>query len=527
MKSKLVQIGQWFFCMILVCFVFVSCENEEEGLEADQNVKDAAPLSVSFSTASMFLEVTTTNTSSNGRTYAWDFGGEIVPTDDDALLMRSFEPSFTYVEDGTYVISLTSTGDDGQQETVTQEITVAREVINPSASFTNEIDFLDVAFTNTSVNGVSYEWDFGDGMGTSTDENPSYSYSAGGTYSVSLTATSETEDTDTFTADITVEPMPVPPTAGFTFMATNLDVVFTDTSETNDGNITAYAWDFGDGVGTSAMESPSYSYAVAGTYQVVLTITFDDVLGETSSNTTQSVTVTADPGAQATFAAVIQNADMQSYPTAEMNNNDLVDAWTIDPDNTFNDGSDTPFDFWRNDDLEAWVSDPVNNGGSGTTDKGSSSGTDATSAGGTSDRSLKFDSSGERAYQPFEVETDVIYNISAFVKSESTPVGDIEGTFYILSDQPVDETNLASIALATVPVTVNEVNGWQQVAFSFKAETTFSFPQDRVDDSLADGGILTSVDQKFVIFYFVPTNTVTSDNEVFLTDIVITTPSLN
>ncbi|MEO0526964.1 MAG: PKD domain-containing protein [Bacteroidota bacterium] len=519
MKSKLLLSGQCFFYIMLFCIVFSSCDNEELGLRADQSTDNPSPLSVGFTTSSMFLEVSTTNTSSNARTYAWDFGVE--DTDDDTSI--EFAPSYTYEVGGTYTITLTSRGDGGQEDTVVQEITISREMINPSASFTSEADFLDVTFSNTSVNGVSYAWEFGDGA-TSTDENPSHSYSEGGTFTVALTVTSETNDSDTVTADITVEPMPVAPSADFTFEATDLDVVFTDASQANDGTITSYAWDFGDTLGTSTMASPSYSYTASGTYQVTLTITFEDVLGETSSTTTQSVSVTADPGATATFAAVIQNADMQSYPTAEMNDNDLVDAWTIDPDNTFNDGTDTPFNFWRNDDLEAWVSDPINNGGSGTTDKGSSSGTDAIAAGGTSDRSFKCDSSGERAYQPFEVETDVVYNISAFVRTETTPVGDIEGTFYILSDQPAADTDLASLALVTVPVTSNDVGGWQQVSFSFKAEATFSFPQDRVDENAVD--ILISTDQKFVIFYFVPTNTVTSDNEVFLTDVVITTPSL-
>lgn len=514
MKNKLSLISQCLFYIILLGIVFISCENEEEGLRADQDMDAPAPLSVNFTTSSMFLEVSTTNTSSNARTYVWDFGVE--GTDDDTSI--EFAPSYTYDAGGTYTITLTSKGEGGQEDTLVQEVTVTREMINPSASFTSEIDFLDVTFTNTSTNGVSYLWDFGDG-GTSTDENPSYSYSGGGTYTVSLTATSQTDDSDTVTSDITVEPTPVPPSADFTFEATNLDVVFTDATQANDGNITSYAWDFGDGSGTSTMPSPSYSFAGAGTYQVALTITFDDVLGETIATTTQSVSVTADPGATATFAAVIQNGDMQSYPTVEMNDNDLVDAWTIDPDNTFNDDSDTPFNFWRNDDLEAVVT------AIGGTDKASSSGTDATSAGGTSDRSYKMDSAGERAYQPFEVETDVIYNISAFVKSESTPIGQVEGTFYILSNEPADETDLTSLALATVPVTSNDIDTWQQVSFSFKAETTFNFPQNRVDESLTTGGILTSINQKFVIFYFVPTNTVTSDNEVFLTDVVITTPS--
>jgi len=518
MKNGILLKGRTYLGLALFCSIFFACENEEEGLRADQFEGEVAPLSVSFTTSSMFLEVSTVNTSQNARSYSWDFG--VDGTDDDTSI--EFAPSYTYAADGTYTITLTSTGDNGQEQTVTQDVTVAREMINPTASFTSTPNFLEVTFTDASVNADSYSWDFGDGAGTSTEANPVYTYAAAGTYTVSLTVTSTTNDSDTFSADVTVEAVPVPPTADFSFAANFLEVTFTDGSAANDGNITGYAWDFGDGVGTSTDQNPVYTYAAAGTYQVMLTITFDDVLGETSASRTQSISVTADPGATATFAAVIQNADMQSYPTAENNNNDLVDAWTVDPDNSFNDGSPTPFNFWRNDTLEGWVSDPANNGGSGTTDKASSSGTDATSAGGTSDRSLKFDSSGERAYQPFEVETDVIYSLSAFVKSESTPVGDVEGTIYILSDEPAADTDLASLALVTVPVTTNALNTWQQVSFSFKAESTFSFPQSRVDENAAD--ILTSTDQKFVIFYFVPTNTVTSTNEVFITDIVITTP---
>lgn len=277
----------------------------------------------------------------------------------------------------------------------------------------------------------------------------------------------------------------------------------------------SFMWNFGDG-NTSTEKSPTHTYATTGTYNVVLTAT--NASGSVTVN--QTITV-SDPSSGATFAAVLQNADMQSYPTAENNNNDLVDAWTIDPDNTFNDGSDTPFNFWRNDALEGWVSDPANIAGA-STDKGSSSGTNAQSAGGTSGRSLKFDSPGERAYQPFEVEEGVEYTISAYVKSETTPITDVEGTFYILHSEPADETDLASFAITSVPVTATAINTWQNVSFSFTVNSTFSFPQSRVDENGAD--ILTSVDQKFVIFYFVPTNTVTTDNEVFITDVVIDTP---
>lgn len=43
----------------------------------------------------------------------------------------------------------------------------------------------DVEFTNTSVNIVRYQWDFGDGV-TTTAESPIHHYSALGTYTVTL-----------------------------------------------------------------------------------------------------------------------------------------------------------------------------------------------------------------------------------------------------------------------------------------------------------------------------------------------------
>jgi PKD repeat protein len=66
----------------------------------------------------------------------------------------------------------------------------------PSASFTMskasaEINE-EIIFTNTSSDGVSYAWEFGDG-GKSTDESPKYKYTKAGTFSVTLTAYSKKE----------------------------------------------------------------------------------------------------------------------------------------------------------------------------------------------------------------------------------------------------------------------------------------------------------------------------------------------
>ena len=450
------------------------------------------------------LAVTFTDASSNASTYLWDFGVDGVTTDTSTMA----SPSFTYPTFGTYDVSLTVTSSTG--DTATETISVTVSLPAPTASFSFTISDLMVTFTDASTNATSYSWDFGDMAGTSMDASPVYTYSAGGMYTVTLTVSTADGQMATDTQQLEViDPSSNDPVADFDFTANLLEVTFTDQSI----NASTYSWDFGDG-NNSSLASPVHTYAAAGTYTVSLTITNSEAEMDTES---KMVEVT--DGA-ATFAAVLQNADFETYPTAEMNNNDLVDAWTIDPDNTFNDGSDTPFNFWRNDDLEGWVSDVVNTGGS--TDKASSSGTDATSAGGSSGRSLKFDSPGERAYQPFEVEAGIEYSISAFVKSETTPMGDVEGTFYILRDEPADETNLASFAITSFPVSSLGNNTWQQVNFSFTVDGTFTFPQSRVDENAAD--ILTSTDQNFVIFYFVPTSTVTTDNEVFLTDVVITTP---
>ena len=64
------------------------------------------------------------------------------------------------------------------------------------------------------------------------------------------------------------EPEPIKPVAEFTSAAKKLTVVFTNSSK----HATSYAWDFGDEK-TSTEESPSHTFAKAGTYTVKLTAT--------------------------------------------------------------------------------------------------------------------------------------------------------------------------------------------------------------------------------------------------------------
>jgi predicted esterase len=80
------------------------------------NITIAPEPVANFSYLDNLLEVSFTNTSSNGAVYAWDFGDGNTSTDEN--------PTHTYAQDGTYIVTLTTTSADGCVNTYTQTITV-------------------------------------------------------------------------------------------------------------------------------------------------------------------------------------------------------------------------------------------------------------------------------------------------------------------------------------------------------------------------------------------------------------------
>ncbi|MER8026653.1 PKD domain-containing protein [Glutamicibacter protophormiae] len=157
---------------------------------------------------------------------------------------------------------------------------------DPVAEFTKTVQDLKMlvdASGSADPDGriADYAWDFGDGN-TATGASAEHDYEDEGTYVVTLTVTDDRGATAAATANVEVTaPANQDPVAEFTAQTMGLSLqVDASGSEDADGRIVEYAWEFGDG-GTGTGATVQHEYAVAGTYEVTLTVT--DNRGGTST----------------------------------------------------------------------------------------------------------------------------------------------------------------------------------------------------------------------------------------------------
>ncbi len=218
------------------------------------------PPTTGFTATTNVFVANFTNTTTNGTSYAWDFG--------DGGTSTMTNPSHTYPGDGVYTVVLTATGPCGTS-TATQTVTISSlPVAGFSAMQTSGCAPFTVQFEDeSSSNTESWAWSFPGGTpATSTQQNPSVTYSAPGSYNVSLTVTNALGTNTAMQTNYIV--VGTAPTAGFTSSTNGLTANFTSTGT----GATTYAWNFGDG-GSSTQANPAHTYAVDGTYTVVLTTT--------------------------------------------------------------------------------------------------------------------------------------------------------------------------------------------------------------------------------------------------------------
>jgi PKD repeat protein len=148
---------------------------------------------------------------------------------------------------------------------------------------------------------VAYEWDFeSDGLIDTIEAKPSNVFDLMGSYTVTLRVTDSLGEISTDTLMVAVQNRE--PTASFyhtPLEPTVFQIIqFGDNSTDPDGNITAWAWDFGDGT-TSTLEDPTHKFEDRGSYTITLTINDND--GGTDT-TTRAIT-TGNLGPTASFRA--------------------------------------------------------------------------------------------------------------------------------------------------------------------------------------------------------------------------------
>jgi PKD repeat protein len=225
-------------------------------------------------TGSVPLTVTFVNQTTGEITgYEWDFN------EDGVVDSRDTSPSFEFVNEGVYTVTLTAIGPGGRNS-ISSDVTVTAALQPPDAQFaanpTSGQAPLTVTFTNTSQGQIdSYSWDFnGDGTADSTEQSPTFQYPTAGNFNASLTVTNDA-GSDTISAPITVTEALQAPVANFSASPTSgtapLTVTFTNASE---GQIDSYSWDFnGDGTPDSTEQSPTFQYPTAGNFNATLTVT--------------------------------------------------------------------------------------------------------------------------------------------------------------------------------------------------------------------------------------------------------------
>jgi PKD repeat protein len=164
----------------------------------------------------------------------------------------------------------------------------------PTAAFTSSCTDMSCTFdgsgsADSDGSVASYAWDFGDGA-TGTGAKPSHAYGTAASYSVRLTVTDNQGETNAISHTVTAT-VARATTAAFSNSCVRLACTFDASASLAAGGTTinTYTWSFGDGAKGTGVK-PAHTYAAAGTYQVLLTVT-DSKAGTDSAS--KSVAVTA------------------------------------------------------------------------------------------------------------------------------------------------------------------------------------------------------------------------------------------
>ncbi len=194
--------------------------------------------------------------------WTWDFGDGGSSTEKD--------PTYAFATAGTHNVKLTASIPGCTAETTISVDVSEGPVV--AYSFDNDCFNNSITFTNntTGADITGYTWDFGDGA-TSNLVNPTHTFASAGDYTIMLTVDNTLGCSVTNTQTVTVHALPE--VAFINELAcSNGGTQFFDQTTVAGANVTAWAWDFGDG-NISTEKDPIHTYEGDGPFLVSLTAT--------------------------------------------------------------------------------------------------------------------------------------------------------------------------------------------------------------------------------------------------------------
>ncbi|MBK7869522.1 MAG: PKD domain-containing protein [Saprospiraceae bacterium] len=256
------------------------------------------------------------NSSSNATSFVW-----ILPGASPGFSTQR-NPTVIYNMPGNYNVTLVASNATGIDTLTLENFIVVNQT--PEAEFSNIVNDLNVSFSNNSILGDTFFWNFGDGM-MSNESSPNHIYTQAGSYDVTL-ITNNICGSDTITKSITVG---AAPSALFTQNRQNGCaphlVTFNDIST---GNYDTRIWQFpGGNPATSSDPNPTVRYDTPGKYDIILTIT--GALG--TSTITQEMYITVLEPPTPVFDFSIENNTV-TFQNASLNSTSLL--WNFGDGNT-------------------------------------------------------------------------------------------------------------------------------------------------------------------------------------------------
>lgn len=272
--------------------------------------------------------------------WSWDFG-------DGSVLSANQNPTHTYLNPGTFTVSLNITSNFGCVASQTQAITISEKphanfIVTQVSACIHTIGFINTSNIATG-NIINSNWNYGDGNVAST-QNGLNNFINTGSYNVQLMVTSNMGCKDTAVIPVTISPLPV---AAFTANSACLNEItsFTNSSSVASGFITSINWQFGDGT-QSAINQPTHQYGSSGTYNVTLNITTNS---NCSNSITQQVTVNPLPNVSFTTNNVCEGFAANYLNTTTITNGTVSNyIWDFNSDGTPDNTNQTAINLFNN-----------------------------------------------------------------------------------------------------------------------------------------------------------------------------------